>query len=556
MKNRIHKTSGRIDQFFCRTMYKDPNMIVNSSRQKYWKNRVFHITSISMMISSCPLFLYGAFLFYREGKQVVALLEVLTHIIIVAVLTCKWLSIYFRKVFLTAVFYLCSLMILMAAGRMGAGMICMSLSLFLAGCLYDNKKQIVQYLLTNVAIVTLFTILLYTGVLDQTALSEYKKVWIIDLLTSQLGGVISLLLMNTILNGLENQTAKILHMSYHDSLTGLFNRLYLEQSTKELNNREHLPLSVIMGDINGLKIINDSLGHSEGDKLLITMGRILMENCRKDDIIIRQGGDEFCILLPNTGVDTAQEIIRKINQSCEEFNHNSPKNLFHISISLGTASKTREEETLTAIFKAAEDNMYQHKLLESKSFHSSIITSMKTALLEKSQETEEHARRLIKLTRIVGEVIGLTDQQFDELELLATLHDIGKIGVDDHILKKPGKLSPEEWVQMKKHSEIGYRIAMSSPELMPIAYYILTHHERWDGDGYPQRLKGEIIPLLSRILSVADAYDAMTQDRPYRVGMLQQDAIRELVTNAGTQFDPEIVSIFIDIVHKVESEKE
>jgi HD-GYP domain-containing protein (c-di-GMP phosphodiesterase class II) len=126
------------------------------------------------------------------------------------------------------------------------------------------------------------------------------------------------------------------------------------------------------------------------------------------------------------------------------------------------------------------------------------------------------------------------------------LHDIGKIGIDNSILNKPGKLSKNEWEIMKKHSEIGYRIAMSSPELEPIAEYILAHHERWDGNGYPQGLKGEEIPLLSRILAVVDSYDAMTEDRVYRKAMTHQAAIEEIKKNAGTQFDPNIAQIFID----------
>jgi HD-GYP domain-containing protein (c-di-GMP phosphodiesterase class II) len=140
----------------------------------------------------------------------------------------------------------------------------------------------------------------------------------------------------------------------------------------------------------------------------------------------------------------------------------------------------------------------------------------------------------------------------NNLELLATLHDIGKIGISDQILNKPDKLSPEEWVEMKKHPEIGYRIAMSSPELVPIAEYILTHHERWDGEGYPQKLAGERIPLLSRILAVVDAYDAMTEDRPYRKAMSKEEAVMEIRENLGKQFDPLMAKIFLGRVLEVE----
>jgi HD-GYP domain-containing protein (c-di-GMP phosphodiesterase class II) len=152
----------------------------------------------------------------------------------------------------------------------------------------------------------------------------------------------------------------------------------------------------------------------------------------------------------------------------------------------------------------------------------------------------------------MGKAIGLTKQQIDELELFSTLHDIGKIGIDNQILNKPSSLSAEEWIIVRKHSEIGYRIAMSSPELMSIAYFILTHHERFDGSGYPQGLAGENIPLLSRILAVADAYDAMMEDRPYRKGIPKRMAIDEIIRNAGTQFDPKLVKIFIGIIEEME----
>jgi diguanylate cyclase (GGDEF)-like protein len=317
-----------------------------------------------------------------------------------------------------------------------------------------------------------------------------------------------------------------------------------------LDSENQLPLSVITGDINGLKIINDAMGHSEGDRLLMTISNILTDIIPKKDIISRIGGDEFNILMPKTTGTEALAMIERIDAACGVYNRSMNNELYNISISLGVATKLTMNESLERVIKAAEDNMYKRKLLESRSLHSAIISSMKTVLFEKSQETEEHARRLAKLTRTMGQVIGLKKQQFDELELFSTLHDIGKIGIDDHILNKPGKLTDKEWTIMKKHSEIGYRIAMASPELMSVADYILTHHERWDGKGYPQGLPGGNIPLLSRILAVADAYDAMTSDRPYRKAMPKEAAIEEILKNAGTQFDPEISRIFVELARK------
>ena len=169
-------------------------------------------------------------------------------------------------------------------------------------------------------------------------------------------------------------------------------------------------------------------------------------------------------------------------------------------------------------------------------------------LYARSNETEEHGRRLAQLTKMIGEQIGLGQSALDDLELLSMLHDIGKVGIDDRILKKPGQLTSDEWVQMKKHSEIGYRIAMATPELQHIAGLILRHHERWDGSGYPGGLKGLDIPLASRILSIADAFDAMTENRVYREALSKESAIIELQAYAGEQFDPELTEVFVNLM--------
>ena len=241
----------------------------------------------------------------------------------------------------------------------------------------------------------------------------------------------------------------------------------------------------------------------------------------------------------------ANRILNRIELACEERRRGLDDVTYHAYLSLGCATKTKDIETLDSILKSAGENMYRDKLLQKYSTHSSVLASMKTTMYERSHETEEHAQRLVKLSRMIGLKLNLIDEQLNELELLSTLHDIGKIGVGDAILNKPDALSAEEWVEMKKHPEIGYRIAMSTSELVPIAYYILSHHERWDGLGYPQGLKAEEIPLLSRILSVVDAYDAMTEDRPYRKAMSKSDALTEIKKNSGTQFDPMIVEIFL-----------
>ena len=341
---------------------------------------------------------------------------------------------------------------------------------------------------------------------------------------------------------------KLVYISYHDYLTGLSNRRFFEEELVRLDSEDNLPLSVLMGDINGLKLINDTLGHSFGDILITETSKILISCMKEKYLLSRTGGDEFTVLMPRTAYNEARELINKLHVGMSEYNKKTKDEVITINLSLGVATKERADQNISETIRDAEYNMYQRKLLEKKSSHSSIISSMQATMIEKSHETEAHARRLAAMARKIGEELSLSQLEMDQLELLSMLHDIGKVAVPDRILNKPDKLTPEEWSEMRKHPEVGYRIASSSPELSPIAEYILCHHERWDGKGYPQGLAGEEIPLLSRILSIVDAYDAMTEDRAYRKAMGKKEAISEIRENSGTQFDPRIASIFVEEV--------
>ncbi|MDF2616965.1 MAG: diguanylate cyclase proteinuncharacterized domain HDIG-containing protein, partial [Sedimentibacter sp.] len=268
-----------------------------------------------------------------------------------------------------------------------------------------------------------------------------------------------------------------------------------------------------------LRLINDVFGYDEGDQVIKETAKIIENCCRKSDIIARTAGDEFSIIMKNTSSYDGAYVRRKLHNCCEAHNKKINDRTFDISISCGIGTKENADESIDKALKEAIDVMHNSKLLNNKSSHSAILSSIMATMYERSHETEEHAKRIAFISRKIGENMSLPPNVLDELELFSMLHDIGKIGIDDRILNKPGKLNDIESFVMKKHPEIGYRIAMSSPELEPVAEYILCHHEKWDGSGYPKGLKGEKIPLLSRILAVSDAFDAMTEDRIYRKAM-------------------------------------
>lgn len=326
-----------------------------------------------------------------------------------------------------------------------------------------------------------------------------------------------------------------------DKLTDLYNRAYFETMLAQLDEEKYYPLSIIIGDVNGLKITNDIFGHFEGDKILQEIANTLKKVCRKEDIVARWGGDEFVILLPRTSEKRAESMIQSIKQKLKIARGTK----IQLSISMGFAAKKSKDEDTGQVMKKAEERMYRNKLLERTYFRNTFIAALREIMHKKCQEPEEHIDRMDYLSSLLGKYMRLSDNDMEELKLLAMLHDIGKVAVRQDILNKPGKLSREEWIEVKKHSESGYRIAQASPELSRIAGFILFHHERWDGKGYPMGKKGLEIPLLSRIISVIDAYDVMTHHRVYKNAVSHEEAVAELKRCSGTQFDPDIVRHFI-----------
>lgn len=333
---------------------------------------------------------------------------------------------------------------------------------------------------------------------------------------------------------------EILFLSYHDQLTGLYNRRFFEEELKRLDTERNLPMTLVIFDVNGLKLINDAFGHQTADQVLQTVAWALRRECRSDDIIARIGGDEFVLLLPQTEWDVAEAISNRIQQSikCERVQS------IQLSVSFGWETKRQPEMTMSEVFKNAENNMYVHKLVESASTRHGIVDVILKTLNEKNDSENQHAQRVSGLSAKLAEGMNLERHQVDEIRLLGLIHDIGKIAVREETLAKETPLTLPEWTEIKRHSEIGYKILSASQEYMQIAEHVLHQHERWDGTGYPKGLRGSEISIQSRILAVADAYDAMTSPRVYGKTLTHQEALAELRRFSGIQFDPSVVVSF------------
>jgi len=346
----------------------------------------------------------------------------------------------------------------------------------------------------------------------------------------------------------QRMETEIRRLTYHDRLTGLHNRLHFEERLAELDKAGTAPVAIILGDVNGLKVVNDAFGHLVGDELLRQAGRVMQSVLRRGDAVCRWGGDEFAAILPGLDAKQAEGVAERIRDALRQ----AAAEPIPLSMALGVSSRTSPDENLTDVLRCAENSMYREKLVEARSTHSAILASLQKTLRERTQETEEHAARLRDLCLWVGQRLGLSQELLTDLSLLAILHDIGKVGVPDSVLSNPGPLSEAEWEQMRQHPEIGYRIAAASPSLAPIADLILAHHERWDGAGYPRGLRGSRIPLAARILAIADAYETMINGRPYRESIAPEQALAELERCAGSQFDPKLVRVFVRTVREAE----
>ncbi|KAF0225090.1 MAG: diguanylate cyclase/phosphodiesterase (GGDEF & EAL domains) with PAS/PAC sensor(s) [Erysipelotrichaceae bacterium] len=331
------------------------------------------------------------------------------------------------------------------------------------------------------------------------------------------------------------------HIAYHDQLTHCYNGRYYEEFIEKQVQDKDFPISLILVNVNGLKTVNEIFGHKAGDNLLKTVADTLKRTCEESTMIARVSSNEFLVLHKNQNDNVLKFFETSINFAIDQQRIEGMK----ISVSMGCAVWNHPDTSYRDIFKLVESRMLNDKVVAKNSMLSKTIDIIINSLFEKNNREMLHSKRVSIVCEKLAQKMDFDQKNVDKIKIAGLMHDIGKIGISDEILNKSGKLDEHEWNQIKRHSDAGYRILSSAIEFSEIAECVLTHHERWDGKGYPKGLIGTDIPLFSRIIAVADAFDAMTSERTYRQALSIEKVIDEMKTNAGKQFDPQIVDLFI-----------
>jgi diguanylate cyclase (GGDEF)-like protein/putative nucleotidyltransferase with HDIG domain len=349
-------------------------------------------------------------------------------------------------------------------------------------------------------------------------------------------------------NPYELLSTQISYNSTRDQLTGVFNRGYFESQIQKLDMKEQYPLAIVHADINGLKVVNEGYGYAAADEILKDFVRLLQEyrpRSSGEHFTARIGGDSFVVVLGKTSHKQVSDYIDILKQTLAR---RSEGVVF--SASFGTAIKTHAGQDLKHVITAAEDDLYAKKLEESPSARKRTIDLLLHALFNKSQREHQHSERVASISEAIATELGFSKERIMEIRTAGILHDIGKIAISDSILNKDASLSDSEWVEIKRHPEISFNLLNSVQAYSPVARFALHHHERWDGKGYPHGVSGNEIPLQARIITIADAFDAMVSERSYKKGLSLQEAVNEIIANAGKQFDPLLARLFIEKVLK------
>lgn len=344
--------------------------------------------------------------------------------------------------------------------------------------------------------------------------------------------------------------AELQQFSYQDQLTDLYNHRFLIEELKRLDTERNLPLSVIIIDLNNLKLTNDTFGHAAGDKLLKKAAEVLIGEFRADEIIARMGGDEFVVLLPKIDKKQAGIMAKRVIDAFEK----EVVEYIPLSASFGWETKDDKGQKIASIFKKAEDQMYNQKLVSKNKRRKSSVESILQALFKRQPGEEIHSERVSIVSEKIAVSMGMKPSDIYEIKMAGKYHDIGKIAINTDILSKKEPLSESEKLELKRHPELSFNILNSVQELGPVADIALYHHERWDGKGYPAGLKVEEIPIQSRIVAVANVYEAITgKNRQYSKPLNKEEAAKELEKGAGSQFDPNIVGIFLKkVLNKID----
>lgn len=329
-----------------------------------------------------------------------------------------------------------------------------------------------------------------------------------------------------------------------DMLTQLYSKNSFFSEMDKVLAREVYPVTVVVCNANGIGLVNDVYGWKKGNQLLRQAADLLRENLPQTAILARMADGDMAAAFTEVEQEYADRLFENIREQYQKTNDTG----INTDIEYGIAVIRDPSKSVKEALREAAESMRTKKLMNQTSQKSSLLDSLTQTLTESDYETEEHVERTREMAIRLGKALRLTDGDLGKLALLAVLHDIGKIAIPHSILLKPGKLTDAEWEIMKTHTEKGYRIASASKELQPIGQYILHHHERWDGGGYPGGLVGEEIPLLSRIITVVDSHDVMVHDRPYHKAMSGEAAEAELRRCAGTQFDPHLVEVFLEVL--------